>query len=146
MLRWLQVAVANGQRRPTRRPAGLGAARRRAVDEVPHHPPKGDHPVSPQDEVIAGERHDEEVDEERLALDDNRGTADDARAGDALAVSHGGREARARLDRQTSAAGGVLGDEIMCGARVQERDEGGGAQGSPHLHGITYGHTSHGSE
>ena len=118
MLRWLQVAVANGQRRPTRRPAGLGAARRRAVDEVPHHPPKGDHPVSPQDEVIAGERHDEEVDEERLALDDNRGTADDARAGDALAVSHGGREARARLDRQTSAAGGVLGDEIMCGARV----------------------------
>ena len=43
-----------------------------AVDEVPHHPANGDHPVSPQDEVIAGERHDEEVDEERLALDDDR--------------------------------------------------------------------------
>ena len=31
----------------------------------------------------------------------------------------------------------------MCGADVQERDEGGGAQGGPHLHGITDGHTGH---
>jgi hypothetical protein len=114
-----------------------------AVGEVPHHPAKGDHPLSPQDEVIPHERHDEEVDEERLALDDDRGAADDARASDALTIGHGGREARARLDRQAGAAGSVPGDEIMCGAGVQERDEGGGAQGDPHLHGITDGHTGH---
>ena len=89
-----------------------------AVDEVPHHPAKGDHPLSPQDEVVPHERHDEEVDEERLAVDDDRGAADDVRACDTLAVGHGGCEARAWLDRQAGAAGGILGDEVMRGPGV----------------------------
>jgi len=60
--------------------------------------------LSPQDEVVPHERHDEEVDEERLAVDDDRGAADDVRACDTLAVGHGGCEARAWLDRQAASS------------------------------------------
>lgn len=98
-----------------------------AVDEVPHHATKGDHPLSPQDEVVPCERHDEEVDEEWLALDDDLGAANDSWAGDAFPIGHSGREVRPRLDRLAGAAGGILFDEVMRGAGVQEREEGGGA-------------------
>lgn len=87
------------------------------VDEVPTDSAKGDHPLGPQDQIIPGERHDEEVDGEPIALDDDRGTPDDVGAGHALPVGHSRRETWTGLDLQSGAARRSFGENPCRGAR-----------------------------
>jgi hypothetical protein len=110
-----------------------------ATDEVPTDSAKGDHPLGPQDQIIPGERHDEEVDGEPIALDDERGALDDVEADDALPFGHNRRETWTGLDLQYGAARRSFGDEVVHGTRIEECDEGGGAQRYPHLHGFADG-------
>jgi hypothetical protein len=86
--------------------------------EVPHHLPQGDHPLGAEDNVVAGERHDVEVDAEVLAVDGDRCLAEDARACDAFPVGHRGGKTRAGVDSEAGTCYNSLHDEVVHGARI----------------------------
>lgn len=83
--------------------AALPLEHHHAAAEVPEHRSQGGEPLGAQHQIVARERHDEEIGAEQIAADGEWRLSKDAWAGDALAVGHRGREAGAALDRQPGA-------------------------------------------
>jgi hypothetical protein len=88
--------------------------------EIPHDPAQVDEPLCPQDQIIARERHDEEIHKEPLDGDDDRCLPNDPEAEDAFPVGHCGRQTWTRLDDHAHATRNFLSNEVVGGSRVQE--------------------------
>jgi len=92
--------------------------------KVPQDWPEGCEPLGAEDDVVARERERKEVRGEDIVTDDAwRG-----------AVHSRGREAFAVVELHGGTTGGVLGDEVVCRSRVEQREEGDVAEGDAHLH------------
>ena len=81
-----------------------------------------------KDHIVPSQGHNEEVDAEFHAVDEERGLTDHPWAGDVFAVGDSGRQPRPRLNRQPCAPCSPIPDEAVGGADVDKGDEGGGSE------------------
>jgi len=98
--------------RPANRAALLSEGHGAAL-EVPRHRTQRAKPLHAQNNIVPCQHHDEQVGAEDVALDGERGTAQNARAGDLLTGSHRRRHAWLGGDGQPGAARGSLRDEAV---------------------------------
>jgi hypothetical protein len=99
--------------------------------------------VRAEDDVVPGQRHDEEIGRVWVALDEERRVAKDAGTGDPLAVGHHGCEAWTALDGEARLVRCRRGDEVVCTARVEQRHQGGRTEGDRDLHGVSRRNPGH---
>jgi hypothetical protein len=104
--------LAHGHVRPTNRSA-LASERHSALGEVPDDRAQSHHPLGAEDQIVAGEWHDVEVDAELLAVDGNECLTEHDGAGDPLAVGHRGSESRVGVSLETSSTCCRLRNEIV---------------------------------
>jgi hypothetical protein len=110
-----------------------------ASRQVPHDVPQWCHPIGAQHHVIACKGHNKQIDLELQSIDEHWSMVEHPGAGDTLAVRHGCHQPRARFDGDTSVSGGVLPNEAVRGAGVDERDEVSRANSDPELDRVAVG-------
>ena len=103
--------------------AGPALERHASVDQVPDNGSQHTEPLGAEDDVVPGQGHDEEIRREGSTGDEQERVADDARAGDLLAIGYHGRETGSVAERQIGTSRCLLGDEVVGVARVEERDK-----------------------